>query len=68
MMNDLDRFSPLFFDLILNAKIEIGWASGTGLGAILLAVVVSFWIWKLPASGKHLAEIVRAWRQKFPPD
>ncbi|NRP12865.1 hypothetical protein XMM379_000982 [Aliiroseovarius sp. xm-m-379] len=50
--------------LIANAELTFGIASGNGGGAFLLALVVVVFLFRPPTTLQNLSRIVRAWRTR----
>lgn len=57
---------PKLIELASEAELSLFFASGTGLGAPLLALIVIAFIFSKPFSKVKLVNLARAWRGKPP--
>ena len=54
------------FQLLSEASLSIGFVHGSGLGAVLLALIAIIFIRSRPFSRTRLADLVSAWQGKKP--
>jgi hypothetical protein len=55
------HFNDLY-QLVADANLSMGLFQGTGLGAVLLALIAIAFIRSRPFSSSRLSDLVRAWR------